>query len=82
MLSIETLKVIKERPEFQELLKYLAEEAVKLNSLSEMAELPHIEIVQEVLARKRAYETLKGILGPIVDIPEMKKKSALDSYEV
>ena len=82
MISNETIKIIKNRPEFSELLKHLAEEVVKLNSLSEMKELPFDELASEVLARMRAYETLKGILEPLVDIPDLRSKSQLDDYIV
>jgi len=82
MISSEAIKNIRERKEFAELLKYLAEEAVKLNTISDLDEIPWNEITGIVKARLEAYKTLQRILEPLIDLPDLTPKSKADSYEV
>lgn len=64
----ETIKKLQETvPELRELLAFLASEAAKLNMLDSVPESgSHIDIALEVLARKRAYETLTKMLTPLI----------------
>jgi len=73
MISNDALQQIKERPEFQELLKYLSEETLKLNNISDLGGTPWSELGDRVKARQEAYKMLKRILEPLVDIPELNK---------
>ena len=82
MISQENLQTIKERPEFLELLKYLAEETLKLNTIADLDNKFGQQLIDTVMARSEAYKTLKRILEPLIDIPDLAPKSKLDSYEV
>ena len=81
MISNENLKNLKERPEFKELLKYLSEEILKLNNISDLAGTPWVELGDRVKARQEAYKTLKRILEPLMDIPDVVKNKR-DEYAV
>lgn len=82
MISNENLQNIKERPEFKELLKYLAEETQKLNTISDLEGTVWNELGDRVKARQEAYKTLKRILEPLIDLPELTPKNKADSYDV
>jgi len=81
MISNETLQNLKERPEFQELLKYLSEETLKLNNISDLGGTPWSELGDRVKARQEAYKMLKRILEPLIDIPDIVKNRH-DEYAV
>jgi len=70
MISNANLQLIKDRPEFKELLKFLAEELQKLDTISDLDDKFSQDVVTIVWARKEAYKTLKAILEPLLDIPE------------
>ena len=81
MISNENLQNLKERPEFKELLKYLSEETLKLNTIADLEGMFGAELLETVHARQEAYKTLKRILEPLIDIPELAKNKR-DEYAV
>ncbi len=72
MLKPETIKKLQaEFPELQELRLHLAQEAAKLNTLDGLGGLSITERAYEVTARLRAFETIKAILAPIVNVEDV-----------
>ncbi len=65
-MTPQTIQQLQERPEFKELLGFLASEASKLNTLEGLDKLTPDDRAVEATARLRAYETLSGILAPLV----------------
>lgn len=62
----DTVKKLNDSDEFRELQRYLAEKALELNYLGDIALKDSNEIAVEVLARQRAYEKLTQILRDFV----------------
>ena len=56
-----------EVPELQELIVFLSAEAEKLNTLANIELTDPTEIAIEVLARKRAYDTVRDMISPLLD---------------
>lgn len=70
-MNPETTKFLQsDVPQLKELIVYLATEAQKLNTLSDIKATAPMDIALETLARQRAYQTLTDILKPLVDVQE------------
>ena len=83
MLKPETIRKLQtELPELQELRDHLVEEARKLNTLEAIESVTTDSIAVEVLARLRAYDTIKAILAPIVDVANPLTRSDPKEYAV
>lgn len=63
-------KLQKNVPELKELILFLARKANELNTLEGLEGLEITERAYEVTARLRAYDKLKNILAPLVNVEE------------
>ena len=63
-------KLQKNVPELRELVLFLAKKANELNTLEGLEGLEITERAYEVTARLRAYDKLKDILAPLVNVEE------------
>lgn len=81
-ISNETIQIIKETPQYKELLKFLAEEALKLNTIADLKDKSITEIAEEVKARATAYDILKNILEPLIDLPKFDDKFDPNEFNV
>jgi hypothetical protein len=67
----ETIKKLQKNvPELKELVLFLAQKANELNTLDGLEGLEITERAYEVTARLRAYEKLRDILAPLVDVQQ------------
>lgn len=70
-MSPQTIKKLQENiPELRELIAFLTAEAEELNVIADIHLTSPTEIALEVLARQRAYKTIKDILSPLLDTQE------------
>ena len=71
-MTPEEIKKLQENvPELRSLVRFLAIEANKLNTLDGLEGLEITERAYEVTARLRAYNKLKDILAPLVTVQEV-----------
>lgn len=82
-MNPETVKKLQENvPELRELVAFLAAEAEKLNTLADLGEFAHNDIAVEVIARKRAYDTIQRMLSPLLDVQESGSGIDVQEYVV
>ena len=81
MIDFQAIKKILETNEGRALLKYLSEETLKLNTIADLEGMFGAELLETVHARQEAYKTLKRILEPLMDIPDVAKNKR-DEYAV
>ena len=73
-------KLSAEIPELKAFRLFLTAEAMKLNSLQGLAQMPANERAIEVTARLRAFETITAILKPVINISEEIVRTSPSEY--
>ncbi len=69
-MDTEAIKKILDKPEGQELVKFIALEALKLDSVSDIKLDDPVEATIELKARIRAYDKLESILKPLLALKD------------
>jgi len=69
-MDTEAIKKILDKPEGQELVKFIASEALKLDSVSDIKLDDPVEATIELKARIRAYDKLESILKPLLALKD------------
>ena len=69
-MDIDAIKKILDKPEGQELVKFIALEALKLDSVSDIKLDDPVEATIELKARIRAYDKLENILKPLLALKD------------
>ena len=69
-MDTEAIKKILDKPEGQELVKFIALEALKLDSVSDIKLDDPLEATIELKARIRAYDKLESILKPLLALKD------------
>ena len=69
-MDIDAIKKILDKPEGQELVKFIALEALKLDSVSDIKLDDPVEATIELKARIRAYDKLEKILKPLLALKD------------
>jgi len=69
-MDTEAIKKILDKPEGQELVKFIALEALKLDSVSDIKLDDPVEATIELKARIRAYDKLENILKPLLALKD------------
>lgn len=82
MISQEAVNALKESPHMAELVKHMAEEAQRLDKISEskIEGATYEGIALEIMSRKRAYEILEAIVAPFLIDGKTGQGFALKEY--
>ena len=72
-MDIDAIKKILDKPEGQELVKFIASEALKLDSVNDIKLDDPLEATIELKARIRAYDKLESILKPLLALKDYDK---------
>lgn len=75
-------KLLSDHPEFNALRRFMAEEALKLNTLDGLSGLDPQKLSVEVVARERAKDVLTQMLGGLIDPQTMTGGSNPKDYAV